>query len=65
VDVAWSVFDEEAQHGRAAWTAVHPDGQWGIFGFFAGFEEPVCVIFSERLYWRVVAITYQKNVLML
>jgi hypothetical protein len=30
VDVARSVLDEEAQHGRATGTTVHPDCEWSI-----------------------------------
>lgn len=40
VDVARSILNEETQHGRAAGTSVHPDGQRCILWVLPGLEEP-------------------------
>lgn len=65
MDIARPVLYEKPQHRRATWTAVHPDGQGGIFGFFAGLEEPFGMIVSEGVRLQVGMATHQKNVLML
>lgn len=47
--IARTILDEEAEHGGASRTPIHPDSQRGIFWILASFEEP-----EEGIDWVVL-----------